>query len=126
MRRYSNEEHLSGMEIAFKQRSHGEMLMWSGDGQRDSLAEGAGVGGGGQGEGDRAGPEGGRATGGGFTFWDTWLTQGEVQLLRSGPRGFHMTGPAKHWKEAMPADTEREGGKGSHSEKERGRRVIQR
>lgn len=27
----------------------------------------------------------------GLTFWATWLTQGEVQLLRSGPRGFHMT-----------------------------------
>ena len=25
----------------------------------------------------------------GLTFWATWLTHGEVQLLRSGPRGFH-------------------------------------
>lgn len=44
----------------------------------------------------------------GLTFWATWLTHGEVQLLRSGPRGFHMTCSAKHWNEAMPGDEHRE------------------
>lgn len=43
------------------------------------------------------------------TFWATWLTQGEVQLLRSGPRGLHIAGETKHWKEAMPGSREREG-----------------
>jgi len=33
------------------------------------------------------------------------LTHGEVQLLRSGPRGFHSTGEDRHWKEAMPENT---------------------
>jgi len=28
-----------------------------------------------------------------------------VQLLRSGPRGFHSTGEDRHWKEAMPENT---------------------
>lgn len=40
----------------------------------------------------------------GLTFCATWLTHGEVQLLRSGPRGFQMTWSAKHWKEAMPGE----------------------
>lgn len=40
----------------------------------------------------------------GLTFWATWLTHGEVQLLRSGPRGFHMTWSAKHWNDAMPGE----------------------
>lgn len=40
----------------------------------------------------------------GLTFWATWLTQGEVQLLRSGPRGFHMTCSAKHRNEAIPEE----------------------
>lgn len=44
----------------------------------------------------------------GLTFWATWLTHGEVQLLRSGPRGFHMTCSAKHWNEAIPGDKQRE------------------
>lgn len=44
----------------------------------------------------------------GLTFWATWLTHGEVQLLRSGPRGFHMTSSAKQWNEAMPGDEHRE------------------
>lgn len=44
----------------------------------------------------------------GLTFWATWLTHGEVQLLRSGPRGFHMTWSAKQWNEAMPGEEQRE------------------
>lgn len=44
----------------------------------------------------------------GLTFWATWLTHGEVQLLRSGPLGFHMTWSAKHWNEAIPGDEDRE------------------
>lgn len=40
----------------------------------------------------------------GLTFWATWLTHGEVQLLRSGPRGFHMTCSAKHRNEAIPEE----------------------
>lgn len=46
------------------------------------------------------------------TFWATWLTQGEVQLLRSGPRGFQSPRAGRHWKEAIPAGTDRnrEGG----------------
>lgn len=38
----------------------------------------------------------------GLTFWATWLTHGEVQLLRSGPRGFHMTCSTRHRKDAIP------------------------
>lgn len=53
-----------------------------------------------------------RGTAAGLTFWATWLTHGEVQLLRSGPRGFHMTCSAKHWNEAMPGDEQREKTKG--------------
>lgn len=44
----------------------------------------------------------------GLTFWATWLTHGEVQLLRSGPLGFHTTWSAKHWNEAIPGDEDRE------------------
>lgn len=40
----------------------------------------------------------------GLTFWATWLTHGEVQLLRSGPRRLQMTWSAKHWNEAMPGE----------------------
>lgn len=43
----------------------------------------------------------------GLTFWATWLTHGEVQLLRSGPRGFQEACSAKHWNEAMPGDEQR-------------------
>lgn len=42
------------------------------------------------------------------TFWATWLTQGEVQLLRSGPRGFQSPRAGRHWKEAIPAGTDRQ------------------
>lgn len=45
----------------------------------------------------------------GLTFWATWLTQGEVQLLRSGPRGFHMTCSAKHRNEAIPEEDKESG-----------------
>lgn len=45
----------------------------------------------------------------GLTFWATWLTHGEVQLLRSGPRGFHMTCSAKHRNEAIPEEEKESG-----------------
>lgn len=61
-------------------------------------------------DGGGRGGEGRRTRGAapGLTFWATWVTHGEVQLLRSGPRGFHVTCSAKHWKEAMPGDEQRE------------------
>lgn len=40
------------------------------------------------------------------TFWATWLTQGEVQLLRSGPRGFQSPRAGRHWNEAIPVGTD--------------------
>lgn len=46
----------------------------------------------------------------GLTFWATWLTHGEVQLLRSGPRGFHMTCSARHRNEAIPEEEKIRGG----------------
>lgn len=54
------------------------------------------------------------------TFWATWLTQGEVQLLRSGPRGFQSPKAGRHWKEAIPAGTDRQDREGSHKEGEKG------
>lgn len=39
------------------------------------------------------------------TFCATWLTQGLVQLLRSGPRGFQIPREARHWKEAIPGQS---------------------
>lgn len=54
------------------------------------------------------------------TFWATWLTQGEVQLLRSGPRGFQSPRAGRHWKEAIPAGTDRQDREGSHKEGEKG------
>lgn len=41
------------------------------------------------------------------TFWATWLTQGEVQLLRSGPRGFQSPRAGRHWNEAIPVETDK-------------------
>lgn len=49
-------------------------------------------------------PSGGGVAAG--TFWATWLTQGEVQLLRSGPRGFQSPRAGRHWKEAIPVGTD--------------------
>lgn len=45
----------------------------------------------------------------GLTFWATWLTHGEVQLLRSGPRGFHMACSARHRNEAIPEEEKERG-----------------
>lgn len=36
------------------------------------------------------------------TFWATWLTQWEVQLLRSGPFGFQVPLERTHKYEAVP------------------------
>lgn len=41
------------------------------------------------------------------TFWATWLTQGEVQLLRSGPRGFQSPRAGRHWNEAIPVEIDK-------------------
>lgn len=42
------------------------------------------------------------------TFWATWLTQGEVQLLRSGPRGFQSPRAGRHWNEAIPVEIDKQ------------------
>lgn len=87
------------MSLYFNQASLGDMLMcvWMWTGRMVRAV--------GQRKGTDPWP-GGTALG--LTFWATWLTHGEVQLLRSGPRGFHMTCSAKHWNEAMPRDEQRE------------------
>lgn len=55
------------------------------------------------------------------TFWATWLTQGEVQLLRSGPRGFQSPRAGRHWNEAIPVETDKKV-KGEETKRGQGRR----
>lgn len=61
------------------------------------------------------------------TFCATWLTQGDVQLLRSGPRGFQSPKAGRHWNEAIPATTDRtKRVKGKERRGQRGKEVTER